>query len=139
MKRVPRECGIGGERLRSAKPDDWLTPAEQAVLAGLVDEAREAWAVDRSTPTRLDNVAPAAEIPARVFDDRALALSTTEKLVVSYRRQLATWAYATATNRSPAEVAVEFGTGHPSRPGTNDATYWLAGRSLVDGTSLWVM
>jgi hypothetical protein len=131
VKRLRRADGrVGAEQLRNADPDAWLTPAELVHLIEMVDEARARWAVDRDATTELDRLAPAARHPARLFEDRAQAISTTEKLVVSYRRSLAGWKFAAATGLDGATVAQEFGIGHVSHP-DEDVPRWLAAGPLT--------
>jgi hypothetical protein len=63
--------------------------------------------------------------------DRDEALRLTERLIVSYRRQLAGYAYAVATGRDRGEVAADLGVGHLSRPDSDDGGYWTAAGRLA--------
>lgn len=131
MRRIRRaDDGVDAERLRNPDPDVWLTPAERIRLVEMVDEAREVWMVDSEAETPLDTLAPAARFPARLIEDRARAIRTTEALVVAYRRSVAGWRFASSTGQSGADVAAEFGLGHVSRPGEEGR--WLAEGVLVE-------
>jgi hypothetical protein len=113
------------DRLRCSDPAVWLTPAERVAIVELVDQAREAWAVDRDASVLLDWLAPVARFPARLIEDRADAVALTERLVVSYRRSVAGWRLAVAQHRPGAEIAAEYRLSHVC-PADEDGTTWVA-------------
>jgi hypothetical protein len=94
-------------------------------------QARSIWADDRDALTPLDRLAPAARFPARLDDDRARVIRTTEQLVVSYRRSLAGYRFAVQTGQDGAAVASEFGLGHVSRP-EEESDLWAAAGPLTE-------
>jgi hypothetical protein len=125
-RRAHEGADVEAARLRSAAVDDWLSPIERLTVVALVDEAREAWTVDRNARTRLDNVAPGAQYPARLLDDRARAIELVERMIVSHRRSVAGWRFAAAHGLDGVAVAASYGIGHVSRPDPA----WLAAEAL---------